>query len=176
MLSIESLLAGLGVAILAYLAVIGGLVVAGRRTQASALARFIPDCLVLLRRLLADERVARRCRFVLLALIGYLSMPIDLVPDFVPVAGHLDDVVVAALALRCALRSGGPELLRRHWPGPDQSLQAVMRLAYGRAGGCRGQLRLRGSPLRARQPSVPIDPPRSRVPADERDYSRSQPK
>jgi uncharacterized membrane protein YkvA (DUF1232 family) len=176
MFSIESLLAGLGVAILAYLAVIGGLVVAGRRTQASALARFIPDCLVLLRRLLGDERVARRCRFVLLALIGYLSMPIDLVPDFVPVAGHLDDVVVAALALRCALRSGGPELLRRHWPGPAQSLQAVMRLAYGPAPGCQGQLRLRGSPLRTRQPPVPIDPPRSRVSAAERDYSRSQPK
>jgi uncharacterized membrane protein YkvA (DUF1232 family) len=140
------------------------------------LAGFIPDCRVLLRRLLADERVARRCKFVLVALIGYVSMPIDLLPDFVPVAGQLDDVVFAALALRYALRSGGPELLRRHWPGPDQSLQAVMRLAYGRAGGCRGQLRLRGSPLRARQPSVPIDPPRSRVPADERDYSRSQPK
>ena len=133
MLSIESLLAGLVVTLLAYLAVIGGLVVAGRRTQASALARSIPDCLVLLRRLIADERVPRRSKFVLLALIGYLSMPIDLVPDFIPVAGQLDDVVVAALALRYALRSGGPELLGRHWPGPDQSLQAVMRFAYGRA-------------------------------------------
>jgi uncharacterized membrane protein YkvA (DUF1232 family) len=54
------------------------------------------------------------------------------VPDFIPVAGQLDDVLVAALALRYALRSGGPELLREHWPGPDESLQAVMRLAYGR--------------------------------------------
>ena len=69
---------------------------------------------------------------VLLGLVAYLSVPIDLVPDFIPVVGQLDDVIVAALALRYALRSGGPELLRQHWPGPDQSLQAVMRLAYGR--------------------------------------------
>jgi uncharacterized membrane protein YkvA (DUF1232 family) len=131
--SIESLLIGLGVAVLAYLALIGGLVVAGRRSQALALARFIPDCLVLLRRLIRDEQIARRRKLVLLGLIAYLSMPIDLVPDFIPVAGQLDDVIVAALALRYALRSGGPELLRRHWPGADQSLEAVMRLAYGRA-------------------------------------------
>ena len=86
---------------------------------------------MLLRRLIGDERVPRQRKLVLLALVAYLSLPIDLVPDFIPVAGQLDDVIVAALALRYALRSGGPELLRRHWPGPDESLQAVMRLAYG---------------------------------------------
>jgi uncharacterized membrane protein YkvA (DUF1232 family) len=130
--AVESLLAALGIAVLAYLGAIGGLVVAGRRSQAWALARFIPDCLVLLPRLIGDESVARRRKLVLLALVGYLSMPFDLVPDLIPVAGQLDDVVVAALALRYALRSGGPELLRRHWPGPDQSLEAAMRVAYGR--------------------------------------------
>jgi uncharacterized membrane protein YkvA (DUF1232 family) len=58
-------------------------------------------------------------------------MPIDLVPDFVPVAGQLDDAIVVALVLRTVLRSGGPELLREHWPGPESSLAVVSRLAYG---------------------------------------------
>jgi uncharacterized membrane protein YkvA (DUF1232 family) len=67
-----------------------------------------------------------------LALVAYLSVPIDLVPDFIPVIGQLDDVIVAALALRYALRAGGPDLLREHWPGPEESLAAVVRLAFGR--------------------------------------------
>jgi uncharacterized membrane protein YkvA (DUF1232 family) len=124
------LLVGVGVTLLLYLALLAILLLSGRREEARALARFIPDCLVLLHRLIGDQRVARRRKLVLLALVAYLSVPIDLVPDFIPVVGQLDDVVVAALAVRYALRSGGPELLRQHWPGPDQSLQAVLRLAY----------------------------------------------
>jgi uncharacterized membrane protein YkvA (DUF1232 family) len=130
---IESLLFVLGVAVLAYLVLVGGFVVAGRRGQAVALARFMSDCLVLLKRLIGGEQVPRRRKLALLGLVGYPSMPIDLVPDVIPVAGQLDDVIVAGLALRYALRSGGPQLLRHHWPGSDQSLAAV-RLAYGRAG------------------------------------------
>jgi uncharacterized membrane protein YkvA (DUF1232 family) len=64
---------------------------------------------------------------------GYLAMPLDLVPDFIPVAGQLDDAIIVALVLRAVLRAGGPELLREHWPGPDASLNALVRLAYGRA-------------------------------------------
>jgi uncharacterized membrane protein YkvA (DUF1232 family) len=127
----EWLLLGVGVTLLLYLALIVALLVAGRRSEAGALARFIPDCLVLLRRLTADDRVPRRRKLVLIMLVVYLSIPIDLVPDFIPVVGQLDDVIVAALALRYALRSGGPDLLRQHWPGPNQSLGVVMRLAYG---------------------------------------------
>jgi uncharacterized membrane protein YkvA (DUF1232 family) len=126
------LLVGAGVTLLTYLALIAVLLLVGRHTEARALARFIPDCLVLLRRLIGDDKVPRRRKLVLLALVVYLSVPIDLVPDFIPVVGQLDDVLVAALALRYALRSGGPELLRQHWPGPEQSLQAVMRFAFGR--------------------------------------------
>jgi uncharacterized membrane protein YkvA (DUF1232 family) len=125
------LLIALAVAFIMYAALVAALALAGRKAEARALARFIPDCLVLLRRLIGDERVPRRRKLVLLALIAYLSMPIDLVPDFIPVAGQLDDVLIAALALRYALQSGGPELLREHWPGPDRSLRAVLRLAFG---------------------------------------------
>jgi uncharacterized membrane protein YkvA (DUF1232 family) len=110
-----------------------GLLLVGRRGAARALGLFIPDCLGLLRRLLADDRVPTRRKLVVVALVGYLALPIDLVPDFIPIAGQLDDVIVAALALRYVLRPGGPELLREHWPGPETSLTAVLRLAYGRS-------------------------------------------
>jgi uncharacterized membrane protein YkvA (DUF1232 family) len=119
-----------------YAAAVLVLVVIGRRSDARALAGFIPDCLVLLRRLLAEPRVPRRRKVVLGLLAGYLGMPIDLVPDFVPVAGQLDDVVIAALALRYALRGATAELLREHWPGPASSLALVLRAAgAGRSGG-----------------------------------------
>ena len=62
---------------------------AGRRSDARALATFIPDCIVLVRRLMADERVPRRRELLLAALLGHLALPIDLVPDFIPVAGQL---------------------------------------------------------------------------------------
>jgi hypothetical protein len=62
------------------------LVALGRRSEARAVAGFIPDCLVLFRRLLADERVPRSRKLALVLLIGYLALPIDLIPDFIPVA------------------------------------------------------------------------------------------
>jgi uncharacterized membrane protein YkvA (DUF1232 family) len=125
------LLVSLAVVLLAYGTFIVVLLAFGRRTAARALAGFIPDCLVLLRRLLADERVPRRRKAVLIALVAYLAMPIDLVPDFIPAVGQLDDAIIAALALRYALRAGGPALLREHWPGPQSSLDVVVRVAYG---------------------------------------------
>jgi uncharacterized membrane protein YkvA (DUF1232 family) len=65
----------------------------------------------------------------LVALIGYLLLPIDLVPDFVPVLGYADDAVIVALALRWVVRRAGGELLTRHWPGTPEGLAAVQRLA-----------------------------------------------
>src|SRR4051794_11563733 len=76
------------------------LLLTGRRLQARAWARLIPDCVVLFRRLLADDRVPRRRKAALLLLLGYLALPIDLVPDFLPVIGQLDDAVMVALVLR----------------------------------------------------------------------------
>jgi uncharacterized membrane protein YkvA (DUF1232 family) len=87
---------------------------------------------VLFRRLLGDPRVSGWRKAAIIVLIAYLAMPIDLVPDFIPVAGQLDDAIVVALVLRTVLRSGGPELLRERWPGPGASLVVVSRLAYGR--------------------------------------------
>ncbi len=112
-----------------YLIGILALVAAGRGSQAAALARFIPDCLVLLKRLLGDSRVPRRRKALLVLLVAYLLSPIDLVPDFIPVAGQLDDALVAGLALRLALRGAPPGLIEELWPGPAESLAVVRRLA-----------------------------------------------
>ena len=125
------LLVSLGAIAALYLTGVLALVALGRRTEARALAGFIPDCVVLVKRLLADQRVPRRRKVLLALLVGYLLMPVDLIPDFIPVAGQLDDVIVAALAIRVALRSGGEALLQEHWPGPDASLRLVRRAAFG---------------------------------------------
>jgi uncharacterized membrane protein YkvA (DUF1232 family) len=131
MATIDWLLLSLAVVAAVYLAGVLALVVLGRREDATALARFIPDCVVLVKRLLGDERVPRRRRFLLIALAGYLALPFDLVPDFIPVAGQLDDAIVVAWVLRRVLRSGGPELLAEHWPGPERSLAVISRIAFG---------------------------------------------
>ena len=115
-----------------YVLLVLALAIAGRRTQARALAGFVSDCLILLRRLIGDRRIPRSRKFVLLFGVAYLAMPIDLIPDFLPVIGQIDDAIVLALMLRYLLRSGGSELIQEHWPGPATSLELVLRLAYGR--------------------------------------------
>jgi uncharacterized membrane protein YkvA (DUF1232 family) len=126
-------LAALVATVLAYGAVIVALLVAGRRTHARAWAGFLPDCVVLVRRLHADPRVPRSRKALLWLLLGYLALPIDLVPDFLPVVGQLDDAIIVAVVLRLVLRAGGEQALADHWPGPQPSLAVIRRLAFGPA-------------------------------------------
>lgn len=112
-----------------YAALVAWLVIRGRRDDARALATFIPDCIVLVTRLARDPRVPRRRKMLLIALGGYLALPFDLVPDFIPVAGQLDDAIVVALVLRRFVRAGGESMIRELWPGPEQSLELILRLA-----------------------------------------------
>ena len=125
----QQLAIGIGVLLAIYALFVAALYVAGRRTEARALARFIPDCIVLFRRLLRDRRISRARKLLIVALIGYLAMPLDIVPDFIPVAGQLDDAILVAIVLRIVLRGGGPSVVREHWPGPEESLRVVQRLA-----------------------------------------------
>jgi uncharacterized membrane protein YkvA (DUF1232 family) len=111
-----------------WLGLVAVLLATGRRAEARALARFVPDCLLLISRLMRDDRVPRRRKLLLAGLLGYLALPFDLVPDFIPVVGQLDDVLIVALVLRRLLRSEGADLVREHWPGPEPSLALLLRV------------------------------------------------
>jgi uncharacterized membrane protein YkvA (DUF1232 family) len=116
-----------GLAVL-YALIVLAFFIAGRREDARAIGGFVPDCVVLFSRLIRDKRLPRRFKFLVGALIPYLAMPFDLVPDFIPVAGQLDDAVIVAFVLRRVARKN-PELIREHWPGPPSSLALILRLA-----------------------------------------------
>jgi uncharacterized membrane protein YkvA (DUF1232 family) len=124
-------LVGLVVVLAVYAVIVVALILAGRREAALALAALVPDCVVLVRRLIGDARVPRWGKALLGLLAVYLVSPIDLVPDFLPVVGQLDDVVITIVVLRIVLRSGGPDLVREHWPGPASSLKVVLRTTFG---------------------------------------------
>jgi uncharacterized membrane protein YkvA (DUF1232 family) len=112
-----------------YAAFVLVLLISGRRRQARAFAGFVPDCAILFKRLATDPGVPRSRKVALLLSAAYLALPFDLVPDFIPVAGQLDDAILVALVLRSLIRGAGTEVVRRHWPGPDESLHALLRLA-----------------------------------------------
>jgi uncharacterized membrane protein YkvA (DUF1232 family) len=112
-----------------YVVGVAALIAAGRREDARALAGFIPDCAVLVGRLARDRRIPRARRALLFLVLGYLALPFDLVPDFLPGIGQLDDAVVLGLALRVVVRGGGTELVHQAWPGPQASLDLVLRAA-----------------------------------------------
>ena len=122
-------LAGLG-ALWAVLVVV--LLVLARRegdpTRLRDALRLLPDVLRLVRRLAADPALPRSVRWRLSALLVYLALPIDLVPDVLPVIGYADDVVILALVLRAVVRAAGPDALARHWPGTPEGLAVVERL------------------------------------------------
>jgi uncharacterized membrane protein YkvA (DUF1232 family) len=112
-----------------YVAAVLALFVAGRRSDARALARFVPDCARLFKRLAGDPRVPRRHKLALAVAAAYLVMPLDLVPDFIPVVGQLDDAILVAVVLRSLVRAAGPDVVTANWPGPRASLSVVLSMA-----------------------------------------------
>jgi uncharacterized membrane protein YkvA (DUF1232 family) len=114
---------------LAYLSLLAALLVARPKGNLLGEAmRLLPDLLRLLWRLAGDAKVPRAARVRLALLLGYLAIPFDLVPDFVPVLGYADDAIVVSLVLRSVVRRTGAPLVRRHWPGTDDGLAALARL------------------------------------------------
>jgi uncharacterized membrane protein YkvA (DUF1232 family) len=98
-------------------------------SRAREVARFLPDCIVLLQRLLRDRRVPASTRLGIALLVPYLISPIDLIPDFLPVIGQLDDAALVAFALRRVVRRAGVDIVSELWPGSPGGLAAVLRLA-----------------------------------------------
>lgn len=92
------------------------------------IARLLPDLLRLIKRLATDPTMPKGVRIRIALLTGYLALPFDLIPDFIPVLGYADDALVVALVLRSVTRRAGPEALTEHWPGSPQGLDAVRRL------------------------------------------------
>ena len=90
--------------------------------------RLLPDLIRLVKRLATDPDTPRGVRIRLAVLLVYLALPIDLIPDFIPVLGYADDAIIVALVLRSATRSAGPDALAKHWPGTPQGLIALKRL------------------------------------------------
>jgi uncharacterized membrane protein YkvA (DUF1232 family) len=82
----------------------------------------------LIRRLAADQTLPRGVRVWLALLLAYLALPIDLVPDFIPVLGYADDAIIVTMVLRSVVRRAGLEAVRAHWPGTDDGFAALVRL------------------------------------------------
>jgi uncharacterized membrane protein YkvA (DUF1232 family) len=95
--------------------------------SARELLRLLPDVLRLVRRLAGDRTLPRGVRVRLWLLMVYLAVPIDLVPDFLPVVGHADDAIVVALVLRSVVRRAGGAAVERHWPGTPDGLATLRR-------------------------------------------------
>ena len=125
----HGLLIGLGVAALVWLAAILALFVFGRRSAARELATLIPNLLVLFRGLLRDTRVSSGSKRWLWFAIAWLVSPIDLIPEFIPVLGPLDDAIVAAFVLRHILRRTDVRVLSDHWHGDPATLEKILRIA-----------------------------------------------
>jgi uncharacterized membrane protein YkvA (DUF1232 family) len=122
-------LVGLIVVVAIYAIAVVGLIVAGRGVAARELALLVPNLLLLFRDLLRDPRVPRGPKVVLSLGILWLASPIDLLPEFLPVLGPLDDAVVAALVLRHLVHRAGADIVRGHWRGEASTLETILRAA-----------------------------------------------
>ena len=124
----RTLIIALAIAAAVWIIAIVALVIAGRRTHAKELALLIPNLLSLLRGLIHDPRVGRFDKFLLVVAVAWVASPIDLIPEFIPVFGPLDDVVVVALILRRLVRRAGPEVVSDHWRGDPDLMQKILKL------------------------------------------------
>ena len=123
---IRGLLIALAVGIAVWLLALLILVIVGRKQQARELAAAIPNLLVLFRGLLRDPRVPRGPKIWLVVAVIWIASPIDLVPEFIPVLGPADDLIVAALVLRHVLKRTDRSLLAEHWRGDPTILERIV--------------------------------------------------
>ena len=123
---IRGLLIALAIAVAVWLIALLILVIVGRKRQARELVAAIPNLIVLFRGLLRDPRVPRGSKVWVLAAVIWIASPIDLVPEFIPVLGPADDLIVAALVLRHVLRRTDRSVLAEHWRGDPATLDRIV--------------------------------------------------
>ncbi len=90
--------------------------------------RLLPDVIRLIHRLAADKTLPRGVRIRLGLLLAYLAMPIDLIPDFIPILGYADDAIIVTATLRSVVQGAGLDAVRAKWPGTDDGFAALCRL------------------------------------------------
>jgi uncharacterized membrane protein YkvA (DUF1232 family) len=122
------LIAGL-VVVVVWLVAVVVLVFLGRRTLARELTTLLPNLARLFRGLLGDERVPRSSKALLVLGGLWLASPIDLLPEFLPGIGAIDDAVVAGLVLRHVVKRAGPDVVRDHWRGDPRTITVLLRAA-----------------------------------------------
>ena len=93
---------------------------------AKDLAAFLPDCVTTARALRRDPRVPRRAKVAVLVAMLWVLSPIDLIPEFLPVIGPLDDVIAVAILLRYAGRSVPRQVLLDAWPGDPRLMERLL--------------------------------------------------
>jgi uncharacterized membrane protein YkvA (DUF1232 family) len=123
---IRVLLISLGVVAVLYVVVILALMLAGRRTAAREVAVLIPNLALLFKDLVRDPRVPRRSKMLLLVGVAWIASPIDLIPEFVPFLGPLDDAVVTALILRHLVKKAGPDIVLENWRGDPATIARLL--------------------------------------------------
>jgi uncharacterized membrane protein YkvA (DUF1232 family) len=122
-------LLGVGIAILLLLASWAILIILAKRLPPGVLrdlAAFIPDCVTTVRRLRKDPRVPRRAKIAVIIAGLWVASPIDLIPEFIPVIGPLDDIVVVALCLRYAGRQVPRDVLLAAWAGEPRLIERLL--------------------------------------------------
>jgi uncharacterized membrane protein YkvA (DUF1232 family) len=136
--------------VLVWLALVVGLILVRPRGGLLREAlRLLPDVLRLIRRLAADKTLPRGVRIRLALLLAYLAIPIDLIPDFVPVLGYADDAIIVTAVLRSVVRRAGLDAIRAHWPGTDDGFAAVARLTGLHGPPAKTASRTGGRPMRS---------------------------
>jgi uncharacterized membrane protein YkvA (DUF1232 family) len=119
------LLVALGI----WAAAVVALFVFGRRLASRELALLLPNLVRMCRTLLGDPRVPTRSKVLVGLAVLWFASPIDLVPEFVPVLGPLDDALLAVFVLRHIVRRAGREVVADAWPGEAVTLDRMLRLA-----------------------------------------------
>jgi uncharacterized membrane protein YkvA (DUF1232 family) len=122
------LIAGLALVALWLVAVLL-LLLLGRKTLARELITLLPNLVRLFRGLLGDERVPRSSKVLLVLGAAWLASPIDLIPEFLPMIGGIDDAVVAGFVLRHVVKRAGPDVVKDHWRGDPRTLGVLLRVA-----------------------------------------------